>query len=57
MNICIVGGGSAGWMSASTFVKVFPKFKVTLIESPNVKTVGVERVQLDPYKNGSICLS
>lgn len=40
-EICIVGGGSAGWMSAATFVKVFPKFKVTLVESPNIKTVGV----------------
>ena len=50
MNICIVGGGSAGWMSASTFVKVFPKFKVTLIESPNVKTVGVGESTIRPIQ-------
>ena len=50
MHICIVGGGSAGWMSASTFVKVFPKFKVTLIESPNVKTVGVGESTIRPIQ-------
>lgn len=40
-TIVIVGGGSAGWMSAATLVKVFPNKKITLIESPNIPTVGV----------------
>ncbi len=40
-NIVIVGGGTAGFMTATTFVKLFPKKKVTLVESPNIKTVGV----------------
>ena len=40
-NIIIVGGGTAGWMTATTFVKLFPKKKITLIESPDIKTVGV----------------
>ena len=40
-NIVIVGGGTAGWMTATTFVRLFPKKKITLIESPNIKTVGV----------------
>ena len=40
-NIVIVGGGTAGWMTATTFVRLFPKKKVTLIESPDIKTVGV----------------
>jgi hypothetical protein len=40
-NIVIVGGGSAGFMTATTFVKLFPDRKITLIESPNIKTVGV----------------
>lgn len=40
-NIVIVGGGTAGWMTASTLVKLFPKKKITLIESPNIKTIGV----------------
>ena len=40
-KIMIVGGGSAGWMTASTLIKQFPKKNITLIESPNISTVGV----------------
>ena len=40
-NIIVVGGGTAGWMTASTLVKCFPRKKITLIESPNIPTVGV----------------
>jgi flavin-dependent dehydrogenase len=40
-TIVIVGGGTAGWMTATTFVRLFPDKKITLIESPDIKTVGV----------------
>ena len=40
-NITIVGGGTAGWMTASTLVKCFPDKKISLIESPTIATVGV----------------
>ena len=40
-NITIVGGGSAGWMTAATLIKCFPNKNITLIESPTVSTVGV----------------
>ena len=40
-NIIIVGGGSAGWMAAATLVKVLPNTKITLIESPNIPSIGV----------------
>lgn len=40
-KIVIVGGGSAGWMSAAMLVKAFPDKDITLIESPSVPTVGV----------------
>ena len=40
-NILIVGGGSAGWMTAATLIKRFPEKNITLIESPNISTVGV----------------
>ena len=41
MKIVIIGGGSAGWMSAALLIKEFPKYNITLIESPNYPTVGV----------------
>ena len=40
-KIIIVGGGSAGWMTASTLIKAFPNKDITVIESPNIPTVGV----------------
>lgn len=40
-NIVIVGGGSAGWMTASTIVKQINNVNITVVESPNVPTVGV----------------
>jgi len=40
-KIVIVGGGSAGWMSASTMISQFPDMDVSVIESPNIPTVGV----------------
>ena len=40
-NIIILGGGSAGWMTAATLIKCFPDKKITVIESPNIPIVGV----------------
>ena len=40
-NIIVVGGGSAGVMSAYTLKKVFPEKNITILESENVPTVGV----------------
>ena len=40
-KIVIVGGGSAGWMTAATLVKSFPDKEICLVESPDVPTVGV----------------
>lgn len=46
-NVTIVGGGTAGWMTALTIVTMLKwrpqrdDFTVTLIESPNVPTIGV----------------
>jgi len=41
MNLYIIGGGTAGWMTAATFVKAFPKSNIVVVESPNVPSVGV----------------
>jgi len=40
-KIVIVGGGSAGWMTAATLIKHFPNKDISLIESPDVPIVGV----------------
>ena len=40
-SIIVLGGGSAGWMTASTLIKQFPDKEIIVIESPNTPTVGV----------------
>lgn len=50
-TICIVGGGSAGWMSAATITKLFPDIQVYLIESPDFKTIGVGESTIAPAIN------
>jgi tryptophan halogenase len=40
-KIVIVGGGSAGWMTAATLIQRLPGREVVLIEDPNTPTVGV----------------
>lgn len=40
-NIVIVGGGSAGWITAASLVTQLPNVRITVIESPNIPTVGV----------------
>ena len=50
-KIIILGGGSAGWMTAATLCKRFPKKEITVIESPNTPTVGVGESTLGQIKN------
>ena len=50
-NILIVGGGSAGWMTAATLIKAFPDKNITLIESPNIPTVGVGESTIGGIRN------
>ncbi len=40
-SIVIVGGGSAGWMSAAALIKFFPEKKITVVESKNTPPIGV----------------
>ena len=40
-SICIVGGGSAGWMTAALLSHEHPDLEIALIESENIKPIGV----------------
>mgnify|MGYP005989910327 FL=1 len=40
-KILIVGGGSAGWMTAATLISKFPNKDITLVEHPEIKSIGV----------------
>ena len=40
-KIVIVGGGSAGWMTAATLVKAFPDKNITVIEPEQQSGIGV----------------
>ena len=47
-SVCIVGGGSSGWMMAIALQKNLPSLEVTLVESPNTPTIGVGEATI-PY--------
>jgi tryptophan halogenase len=40
-SIIVVGGGTAGWMTAATLVKSYPNKNIRVIESKDVPTIGV----------------
>lgn len=50
-KIIIVGGGSAGWMTATTLKKFHPNKEIILIESPNTPTIGVGESTIGQINN------
>ena len=40
-DVVVVGGGTAGWMTASYLKKALPNVQITLIEAPGISRIGV----------------
>lgn len=50
-NIVIVGGGSAGWMTAAHMSNQLSDISITLIESPDIPTIGVGESTVPPVRD------
>jgi len=50
-KITIVGGGSAGWISAAFLIKTFPNKEISIIESKNIPIIGVGESTLVCFSN------
>lgn len=40
-KLVIVGGGTAGWLSAAYLAARLPELRITLVEAPDIPTIGV----------------
>ncbi len=56
-KVVIVGGGTAGWMTASFLSQALPKdVQINLIESDEISTIGVGEATIPPIINFNLAL-
>jgi len=56
-DLVILGGGTAGWITASLMVKVLGKsINITLVESDRIGTIGVGEATIPPIQNFNAAL-
>ena len=49
MKFVVVGGGSAGWMSAATLASQFPKDEIVVIEPATIPPIGVGESTINDF--------
>jgi len=49
-NLVILGGGTAGWMSAALLSKLMPNLDIRLVESDEIGTIGVGEATIPAIK-------
>lgn len=51
MKVIVVGGGTSGWLTIGAFLRYYPQFDITLVESKSVPIIGVGESTTATFKH------